>query len=203
MLMSVLGSVASTALISFDAVFLINSRICILTPSCTSSAQMNSTFSSSLQSSFITTFRTMDLFKSYTETQAKLLFQSMQIGLGGVSLLICISFIIIFYSHDKRAKEHQTKMPVPSAPKASATITPMNQPMIPYPNPNLPPQSLYPVLSQTPIYSQNHYAQPVRSPMAGVQPTMYYQNQVPMWRPPPINQPQRPNGHLAWDGSYG
>lgn len=211
MLVSVLGAIASAVLVAFDTIFLINPKTCILTPQCLSNAASNSSFGSSLQSSFIVTFRTMDLFKYYTETQSKTLFQAMQVGIGSVCILMSITYIIIFYIHDKKAKEMirpSSKMNPPPRPFAGPALAPV--PMFnpdgnftaagqnPYQN------NIYPNLEHENVHPNGNTNQCGSRPSYGApQSTSYYPNQRAGW-PSQNYQPQPAPGQIPWNGgSYG
>jgi len=94
---TVIALIACAALISFDAVFIAQPSTCILTPSCATNAASNSTFSYTLQQSFLTLFRTLGPFSSYTQSQAKFLFQTIQIGVGSLCFILCIIYLVIYY----------------------------------------------------------------------------------------------------------
>jgi len=102
---TIVALLATAALISFDAVFIARPTTCILTPSCESNAASTSSFSYYLRIGFFAAFNSLGPFKSYSESQAKFLFQTIQLGVGCLCFVLCLIFLIIYYvSKSKAAK---------------------------------------------------------------------------------------------------
>ncbi|CAF1475036.1 unnamed protein product [Adineta ricciae] len=96
LIISVVALVACIALISFDAVFIALPSTCILTSSCSSYASSTSMFSYYFRNSFFTTFRQLSPFTNYTESQAKFLFQIVQLSVGALCGILCVVYIIVY-----------------------------------------------------------------------------------------------------------
>jgi hypothetical protein len=141
---TIVALLACAALISFDAVFIAQPSTCILTPSCASNANSTTIWSYNTQSNFFTAFTSLGPFKSYTQTQAKFLFQTIQLGVGCLCFVLCIIYLIIFYV---------------SKSKASKRVSPGYQQNYPAPQPAYQQQQQY--------QSQGGgYRQPPRQPQA-------------------------------------
>ncbi|UJR07639.1 hypothetical protein I4U23_011927 [Adineta vaga] len=104
-IITIIAIVACTALISFDAVFIAIPTTCILTPSCSTYAASTTMFSYYFRDAFFTVFRRLSPFSSYTETQAKFLFQIIQLSVGALCLILCIVYLIVYLvSRNKASK---------------------------------------------------------------------------------------------------
>lgn len=101
--MSFIALVACATQISFDAVFIAQSSTCILTPSCTSNADSTTLFSYYFKQSFFLLFNNLGPFRSYNETQAKFLFQTIQLGVGCLCFVLCLIYVIIYYVTKSKA----------------------------------------------------------------------------------------------------
>jgi len=102
-IITIIALVACATLISFDAVFIAQPSTCILTSSCSSNAASSTIFSYTFQQSFNTIFTGLTPFKSYTQSQTKFLFQTIQIGVGSLCFVLCIIFLIIYYVTKSKA----------------------------------------------------------------------------------------------------
>ena len=89
--------VASATLIVFDAIFLALPSTCLLTPSCSTEAASPSSFAYPFQQSFFTSLNSISTFQNYGQYQAKVLFQSIQLGVGCLCLLVCLLYVIIYF----------------------------------------------------------------------------------------------------------
>jgi len=97
--------VACAALIGFDSYFIAQPSTCILTSSCASNANSTTIFSYSFQTNFFSVFNALSPFKTYTQTQAKFLFQTIQLGVGCLCFVLCIIYIIIYYVTKSKASK--------------------------------------------------------------------------------------------------
>lgn len=95
--------IASATQLSFDAVFIAQPSTCILTPSCTANADSSSVFSYWFRQAFFTLFTNLAPFKSYGESQAKFLFQTIQLGVGCLCFVLCLIYLIIYYVTKSKA----------------------------------------------------------------------------------------------------
>jgi len=167
-----IGLVATAALISFDAVFVAQPTTCILTSSCAANSVSNTTFSYSFQQSFFTAFNGLSAFSTYTQTQAKFLFQTVQLGVGSLCFVICIIYLIVYYICESKSKQQ-----VGPSPRGQQ-------------------QDYYGSQSQSyygpPPVQQESYAPPSQQ--------AYYQPPAPAWRPPP-QVPQPPPGAIPWNSN--
>ncbi|CAF3482347.1 unnamed protein product [Rotaria sp. Silwood1] len=96
-IVTVIALVACITLIGFDAYFIAQPTACLLTSSCTTNAASNATFSYGFRQWFFTLMNNWGPFKTYTESQAKLFVQAMQLGIGGLCLILCIIYLVIYY----------------------------------------------------------------------------------------------------------
>jgi hypothetical protein len=108
-IITIIALVACAALIGFDSYFIAQPNTCILTPSCASNANSTSIFSYTFQSGFFSTFNTLGPFKTYTQSQAKFLFQTVQLGVGCLCFVLCIIFLIIYYVSKSKASKRQVR----------------------------------------------------------------------------------------------
>ena len=60
-------------------------------------------FSWYFRQSFFTLFTNLGPFKNYNETQAKFLFQTIQLGVGCLCFVLCLIYLIIFYVTKNKA----------------------------------------------------------------------------------------------------
>jgi hypothetical protein len=105
-IITIIALLACATLISFDAVFIAQPSTCILTSSCSTNAASTTMFSYYFQQAFFTLFNNLAPFKSYTQTQTKFLFQTIQLGVGGLCFVLCIVYLIIYYvSKSKSSKQ--------------------------------------------------------------------------------------------------
>lgn len=137
--LAVIGLIASAALISFDAAFIARPSVCILTPSCVDNSVSNSTFSYGFQQSFFTVFNGWAPFKNYGQSHVKFLCQTIQVGVGALSFILYIIYIVIYYSSWKKSKEQvhpdpssSPPQPPTSRPQHPAVYPPYNA-QLPYP----------------------------------------------------------------------
>jgi len=100
---TVIALLACAALISFDALFIAQPSTCILTSSCSSNANSTTVFSYNRQQAFWTQFNKLGPFKSYTQSQAKFLFQTVQLGVGALCFVLCLVYLIIYYVTKSKA----------------------------------------------------------------------------------------------------
>lgn len=212
--LAVIGLIASAALISFDAAFIARPSTCILTPSCADNSVSNTTFSYNFQQSFFTVFNGWGPFKNYGQSHVKFLCQTIQIGIGALSFILYIIYLIIYYSCSSKAQKQVQ-------PAASSRVQPWNQPPGPprynapapynaplpvsdepsyYPQP--PPSGVhayYPVPSAPPPVMQPYLPPP---PPPQAQPGYYPPGPPipvqPAWRPPVYGQQPAP-GAVAWN----
>jgi len=220
LIITFVGLLATALLISFDGVFIAQPTTCILTSSCQSNAESNTTFSYSFQQSFYNTIISKDPFKSYTITQIKLLCQATQIGAGCLCFIICVIYVIIYYVCIKKAKskvkispssEQEDDHPSDQENDPPSPVEQVNPPPPPpqqgYPPP---PQQSYPIPSQygyPPPVQQGYYPPPVQqgyypSPaQQGYYPPPpqlpYYQPPPPIWSPP-VQVSQPGSGTISW-----
>ncbi|CAF0996320.1 unnamed protein product [Adineta steineri] len=104
-LITIVALIACTAMVSFDAVFIALPSTCILTPSCADYASSTTMFSYYFQQSFFNIFNNLGPFQSYTQTQAKFLFQLVQLCVGGLCIVLCLVYIIVYLVSRNRAKK--------------------------------------------------------------------------------------------------
>lgn len=105
LIITIVALLATATLISFDAVFIARPTTCILTPSCEANALSTTMFSYYFQQAFFTAFKNLGPFKTYSESQAKFLFQTVQLGVGCLCFVLCIIYIIIYFvTRSKAAK---------------------------------------------------------------------------------------------------
>jgi len=102
---TIIALIACAALISFDAYFIAQPSTCILTSSCTTNAVSTTIFSYNFQTSFSTVWNSLGPFKSYTTSQSKFLFQTIQLGVGCLCFVLCIIFLIIYYVTKSKASK--------------------------------------------------------------------------------------------------
>ena len=85
-------------------------------------------FSYYFQKSFFSTFRELSPFTNYTESQAKFLFQIVQLSVGALCGILCVVYIIVYIISRSNASR----------------IAPAIHQNYPAPQPNYPPrQSVY------------------------------------------------------------
>ncbi len=104
-MITLVALVACAALITFDAIFLARPSTCILTSSCSSNAVSTTVFSYYFQQDFYTVLHRLSPFSTYTQSQAKYLFQVVQIGVGSLCFALCILYIIIYLASKNKAKQ--------------------------------------------------------------------------------------------------
>ncbi len=123
-------------MLSFDAVFIAQPSTCILTPSCVSNANSTTMFSYYFQQSFYTLFTNLSTFKTYTLSQAKFLFQTIQLGVACLCFVLTLIYIIIYYV----AKSKASKRISPSQQQQQQRDYYAPQPSYPYQQQQQPPQ---------------------------------------------------------------
>lgn len=117
---SVIGLLACGVLIGFDAYFIAKPTTCILTSSCVANSVSTTIFSYSFRSNFFSVWNSLSPFKSYTESQTKFLFQTVQLSVGCLCFVLCLIFIIIYYVTRSKASEKVSPSgyaPPPHAPQ--------------------------------------------------------------------------------------
>ena len=62
-------------------------------------------FSYYFQTGFYSIFNTLGPFKSYTQTQAKFLFQTVQLGVGSLCFVLCLIYLIVYYVTKSKASK--------------------------------------------------------------------------------------------------
>jgi hypothetical protein len=153
LIITIISLLACAVLISFDAVFIAQPTTCVLTPSCSSNAASTTIFSYSFQTGFYSIWNNLGPFTSYTQTQTKFLFQTVQLGVGCLGFVLNIIYLVIYYV---------TKS------KAAKQVSPGGLQQQGYPQQNYPqqnyPQQNYPQQGY-PQQSQQQYRQP-RAPQA-------------------------------------
>jgi len=176
-IVSVIGLIATAALISFDATFVVRPTMCILTPSCVENSVSNTTFSYSFRQTFFTVFNSWGPFQSYQESHVKFLCQTVQLGVGSLAFILCILYLIIYYVTANKAKPQ-----VAPAPNTQ----------------QLPPQLFYgPTAPPPPMAVPGYYPPPLPPGPPGYYPAVPpYQPPGPMWRAP---VPQPPPGAIPWN----
>lgn len=92
-------------MISFDIVFLVKPSTCILTSSCASNAASMTLFSYYFREGFFVAFHKLSAFETYSETQAKFLFQVVQASVGGLCFILGIVYLIVFIVAKFRANK--------------------------------------------------------------------------------------------------
>jgi hypothetical protein len=142
-------------LISFDAVFIAQPSTCILTPSCSSNVGSSSSFSYNFQQGFYTIWNNLGPFKTYTETQTKFLFQTVQLGVGCLCFVLNIIYLIIYYVTKSKA-----------AKQVSPGSQQQNYPQQNYPQQNYPQQNYQQQSAYAPQPPQQQYRQQPRAPQA-------------------------------------
>jgi len=102
---TVIALLACGTCIGFDAYFIAQPSACLLTSSCSSNAVSTTVFSYNLQQSFFTLFNKLGPFSSYTQTQAKFLFQTIQLGVASLCFVLCLIYFIIYYVTKSKASK--------------------------------------------------------------------------------------------------
>ncbi|CAF2676214.1 unnamed protein product [Rotaria sp. Silwood2] len=137
---TVIAILACGTLIGFDAYFIAQPTTCILTSSCTSNAASTTVFSYSFRSSFFTAFNSLSAFKSYSESQTKFLFQTIQLSVGCLCLVLCIVYMIIYYVTRSKASGNVTPIGNQLSPRTSQPPSNYHQqPRAPQPRAPQPP----------------------------------------------------------------
>ncbi len=107
-IITVIALIASAALISFNAVFIAQPSTCILTSSCNANSVSTTIFSYSFQQNFYTIFNNLSPFQNYTQSQAKFLFQTIQLGVGCLCFILCLIYLIIYFVTKSKASKRIT-----------------------------------------------------------------------------------------------
>ncbi len=173
---AVIGLIACTTLISFDSTFLARPTTCLLTSSCALAYSSNATFSTSWEQSFFAVFNGLSAFQSYGESSAKFLFQAIQLGIGILCFVICLLYIIIYYTCSSKAQ--QQVAPTPLSPQEKEE---QQNHLTPHP------QSYY-----EPSPPSSPPAQPIYQPP----PPMMLPPQPGYQLPPPMMLPPQPGYQL-------
>lgn len=163
-MITLLALVACAALITFDAIFLARPSTCILTSSCSSNAASTTVFTYSFQQDFFTVLHRLSPFSTYTQSQAKYLFQVVQISVGSLCFALCILYIIVYIASKNKAKQQvaprmmqqRTNAPQPNYQQQGPSYAQQQGPG--YPQQQMP---VYPNVPQGPQYGdpwqQNRY----------------------------------------------
>jgi hypothetical protein len=93
---TVITLLALALLIAFNALFLAQPSTCILTPTCTSQSISQSSFAYNMSRNFFSTFNSLNGFRTYTLSQSKYLFQTVQISVGCLGFVLCIVYLMIY-----------------------------------------------------------------------------------------------------------
>ena len=102
--MTIIGLLACTALIIFDAIFIAQPTTCLLTSSCAKNADSNTTFDYNFRRSFYSKFNSWDSFESFTERDTKHFFQTIQVSVGSFCFVLCIIYLIVYYICKSKSK---------------------------------------------------------------------------------------------------
>ncbi|UJR38516.1 hypothetical protein I4U23_031182 [Adineta vaga] len=197
-LLTILLFIACGALISFDIAFLIQPTTCILTSSCSANAYSSTAFNYGFRSSFYQVFNSWEPFKTYSESQVKVLCQAIQLGLAGLCLILGIAYLVIYFECLRRLKKHQQigpnlspkpndyntlqdnyMSPLPNGQRILSSSSPPPPPVTPgqvYPN-------AYPQLPNQQVYMMHPPAQQVFVAPPPPQPQLVY------YPPPPPQVP--------------
>ncbi|CAF0861663.1 unnamed protein product, partial [Didymodactylos carnosus] len=111
MIIAVIIIIACGTAVSFNIAFIIQPSTCILTSSCQSNSNSTSIFSYTLQKNFLTVFQSLGAFSTYTVSQAKFLFQVIQLSVAGLCFFLNIIYIIICYVYRNKLKNIQRIFP--------------------------------------------------------------------------------------------
>ncbi|CAF3119835.1 unnamed protein product [Rotaria socialis] len=137
---TIIALVACGVLIGFDAYFIATPSACLLTSSCSTNAVSTSSFSYYFRQSFFLAFNSLSAFSSYTESQAKFLFRTIQLSVGALCFVLCIVYLVIYYVSRGKASDKvspSTNQPTPYAPPPGArSQQPQYGPRAPQPAPN-------------------------------------------------------------------
>jgi hypothetical protein len=87
---------AFALLISFDAVFIAQPSTCLLTSTCANQSVSTSSFSYTMSQNFFTAFNSLNGFKSYTLSQSKYLFQTVQISFGCLGFVLSVLLLVLY-----------------------------------------------------------------------------------------------------------
>jgi len=104
-IITIVALLACGCLIGFDATFIAQPTTCILTSSCATNAASTTSVYYYFQQAFFTLFKNLSTFSSYTQTQAKFLFQTIQLGVGCLCFVLCVIYLIIYYVCTSKAKK--------------------------------------------------------------------------------------------------
>ncbi len=194
--------------------------MCILTSSCSSNAVSTTIFSYTFQQNFYNEFNSLSPFQSYTQNDAKLLCQAIQLGVGVVCLVDCMIYLIIYYKTLKKLKkqgpvvvpvdlpkkddynelEESTISPVPTRESIQALSPTSIIPQQVYTVPQQQFRPAYPVLPQpqqtyaVPRTQAIYYAPPPQLPSAP-QPMYYVPPPRPQYDQPAV-QAWRPDPRI-------
>ncbi len=97
LIITIVDLLAYALLISFNGVFIAQPSTCILTPTCASQSVSTTGFSYTMSQKFFTAFNSLNGFKTYTLSQSKYLFQTVQISFGCLGFVLCVTYIIIYF----------------------------------------------------------------------------------------------------------
>lgn len=193
-IITIVDLVALALLISFNGVFLARTSTCILTSSCSNNVANQPTFSSNFRQNFFSTFNNLNGFKTYTEAQAKYLFQTIQVSFGCLCFVLCVSYLVVYYIIKRRAAgqvsnihsfgESNTREPVYSGSKQ-------------------PPRRLSPRGGRSFPERPSQESSALGDSTADGQPRTSRAPRVPQVtrRPPPPRIPQAPPGEVPWNAN--
>jgi hypothetical protein len=102
---TIIALLACGTLIGFDSYFIAQPSTCILTSSCAANSVSTTIFSYSFQQNFFTAFNNLSAFKSYTLSQTKYLFQTIQLGVGCLCFVLLIIYLIVYYVTKSKASK--------------------------------------------------------------------------------------------------
>lgn len=108
MIIAGVALVACAALIVFDAVFLARPTTCILGSQCVSYSVSTSVSTYNFQQNFYTAFNNLGPFRSYSQSQAKYLFQSIQISMGCLAFVLVLAYLVLYLVIKKQASTKVT-----------------------------------------------------------------------------------------------
>ncbi len=83
-------------MIAFNAAFLAQPSTCILSTSCSANAVSTTVSTYTFQQNFFAVFNSLGPFKTYTQSQAKYLFQTVQISVGCLSFVCSVAYVVIY-----------------------------------------------------------------------------------------------------------
>jgi hypothetical protein len=100
-IITIVALLTCALLISFKGLFLAQPSTCLLTPSCASQSVSTSGFSYTMSQNFFTAFNSLNGFKTYTLSQAKYLFQTIQLSFGCLGFVLCVVYLVLYFMRRK------------------------------------------------------------------------------------------------------